>query len=148
MWAMIPQSPTRFPSSTHSCFRVTWASCVEDGRHLSPPLLVLALHPAGGSARPPGFPGTGGFVLCGPRLCALFSGASAMWVPLCWEPRSIPGGRTRLWLSLYSKRSTRASPCLLMNVDLSRPSCDLFKLKGMGSCGPHFPLCLGQIITG
>ena len=41
-----------------------------------------------------------------------------------------------------------ASPCLLMNADLSRPSYDLFKLKGMGSCRPHFPLCPGQIITG
>ena len=81
----------------------------------------------------------GGFVLCGPRLCALFSGASATWVPLCWEPRSITGGKTRLWLTLYSKPSTWgqsmfADECRPLQTQL-RP----FQIKGDGILQATFP---------
>ena len=149
MWAMIPQSPTRFPSSTHSCFRVTWASCVEDGQHLSPPSLVLVLHPAGGSAKPPGFPdrARGLCPLWSEALCSVLWGASATWVPLCWEPGSIAGGRTKLWLTLYSKPSTSgrfmfADECRPLQIQLR-----LFQIK-RGWDPAHFPMCPGQIITG
>ena len=150
MWAVIPQSPTRFPSSTHSCFWVTWSSCVEDGQHLTPPQLVLAVHLAGGLQGLLAFPAEpGGSILCGLRLCAVFSGVLLPCGSLsAGSPGALLAGGQGFGSPCVQSPPHGASPCLLMNADLSRPSCNFFKLKGMGSCRPHFPMCPGQIITG